>query len=309
MNDEGLHFLMELDTAPVRARWHESVLLSVIVHMVVLITILSDPQFFHNLTGAPAGTATPKQEHQITYLTSPPEAFQPKPLVRPPVIPPSDRVAVSKPAAPDLPPLPLPPTPAPPKQQQLAQALPPPNTVLPPGPVPQIKLSDPVTESPKLPVLPQTSAGKTLEDSVRGMARQRAAGGGEVLLDPALNSITPQLPGAIGGAKILSDTMGVDFSAYLQRVLIDIRRNWMAVMPEIARMGKRGQVTLQFEILKDGPVSKIYLVGASGSEPLDRAAIAAIGASNPMPPLPPEFRGPMLRLQVVFLYNMTMDGR
>ncbi len=39
--------------------------------------------------------------------------------------------------------------------------------------------------------------------------------------------------------------------------------------------------------------------------PLDRAALSAIRASNPFPPLPQEFTGNHLVLQFIFLYNMA----
>ena len=113
----------------------------------------------------------------------------------------------------------------------------------------------------------------------------------------------PRGPGAVGNARILTDTLGVDFDPYLRRVVMDIRQNWYAVMPEIARLGKRGEVTLIFEILRDGEVPKLYLVSTSGSEPLDRAALAGISASAPFPPLPTEFSGPFVRIRVTFLYN------
>ena len=113
----------------------------------------------------------------------------------------------------------------------------------------------------------------------------------------------------LGGAQILSDTQGVDFNPYLQRVLFSIRRNWYVSMPEIARMGKKGRVVIQFEILKEGNVPKLWLVGSSQSDPLDKAALASISASNPFQPLPTEFKGPLLRLQIMFLYNIPLDQR
>ena len=42
----------------------------------------------------------------------------------------------------------------------------------------------------------------------------------------------------------------------------------------------------------------------SGAEALDRAAVAGISASNPLPPLPTDYSGEVVRLQLTFLYNM-----
>lgn len=118
----------------------------------------------------------------------------------------------------------------------------------------------------------------------------------------------PALPGTQGKSgnslELLSDPQGVDFRPYLIRVLAAVRRNWFAVMPESARMGMRGRAVIQFAIAKDGGVPKLVISMPSGSEHLDRAAVAGISASNPFPPLPAEFKGSQIRLQLVFAYNM-----
>jgi len=46
-------------------------------------------------------------------------------------------------------------------------------------------------------------------------------------------------------------------------------------------------------------------VASSGSDPLDRAAVASIHSSIPFPPLPEEFTGNHLVLQFIFLYNLV----
>jgi TonB family protein len=108
------------------------------------------------------------------------------------------------------------------------------------------------------------------------------------------------------GPIILSDTRGVDFGPYLSRVVFIVRRNWYSMIPESARLGEKGRVGIVFEILKNGTVPQLRLVASSGSDPLDRAALAGIRASIPFPPLPEEFTGNHLVLQFIFLYNMTL---
>jgi TonB family protein len=105
---------------------------------------------------------------------------------------------------------------------------------------------------------------------------------------------------------MLTPTEGVDFTNYLARIVASVKRNWEAVMPESARMGERGRVVLQFRILRDGlvPDAEPGLMGTSGKEPLDRAAISSIRASSPFPPLPPAFSGPYIELRFMFLYNL-----
>ena len=41
----------------------------------------------------------------------------------------------------------------------------------------------------------------------------------------------------------------------------------------------------------------------SGADALDRAAVAAISASSPFPPLPAEYKGDNVVLQLNFAYN------
>jgi TonB family protein len=98
---------------------------------------------------------------------------------------------------------------------------------------------------------------------------------------------------SMGPLEVLTDTMGVDFRPYLQRVLHDVRMNWYNLIPESARFPvmKKGRVTIEFAILKDGQVAGMKLVKTSGDLELDRGAWGGITGSNPFPPLPAEFGG------------------
>lgn len=114
----------------------------------------------------------------------------------------------------------------------------------------------------------------------------------------------PPSPGSTkSNLELLSDPMGVDFRPYLVRVLAMVRRNWLAVIPESARLGQRGRVVVQLSINREGRVPKLVISSPSGSQPLDRAAVAGISASNPFPPLPGEFKGEQIRVQFSFAYN------
>ena len=104
--------------------------------------------------------------------------------------------------------------------------------------------------------------------------------------------------------EMKSDPLGVDFKPYILQVLAVVRRNWVAVYPESAKLGTRGQVKLDFAIAKDGKVTKVVYSWESGSKALDLAAVAAVSASNPLPPLPAEFHGERIVLSFTFSYNM-----
>ncbi|MBV9224452.1 MAG: TonB C-terminal domain-containing protein [Acidobacteriaceae bacterium] len=122
----------------------------------------------------------------------------------------------------------------------------------------------------------------------------------------------PNIPGSLGNAggnhaavELQSDPQGADFKPYLTRILAIVRANWKHVIPESARMGAlRGRTTLEFIISRNGDIPKVVTAGSSGSEPLDRAAVAGLSMSNPLPPLPSEYKGLQVRLAFSFSYNM-----
>ena len=76
------------------------------------------------------------------------------------------------------------------------------------------------------------------------------------------------------------------------------------LIPEIARLGKKGRVVIIFTIVENGTIQDMRLVANSGTDPLDRAAMGAITASNPFAKLPPNFDGDHIVLQFTFLYNI-----
>jgi TonB family protein len=71
---------------------------------------------------------------------------------------------------------------------------------------------------------------------------------------------------------------------------------------------KRGKVSIEFFILKDGKVSGMQVHTSSGYVALDRAAWASITASTPFPPLPKEFLGQKLGLRFYYFYNLQPPG-
>jgi TonB family protein len=149
----------------------------------------------------------------------------------------------------------------------------------------------------------------TVQDAVRDIARGGGGQGsfaGELDRPPDLPASIqrPTLPGQTGiSPELLSDPLGADFKPYLKQILSLVQRNWLAVIPESARLGNRGVVELQFIIDRNGDVPKLVIATPSGSEALDKAAVAAVSASVRFPPLPSEFKGQQIRLQFAFKYN------
>ncbi|HET9696376.1 MAG TPA: TonB family protein [Terriglobales bacterium] len=104
---------------------------------------------------------------------------------------------------------------------------------------------------------------------------------------------------------ILSDTHGYDLSSYLAVAVKKIRQNWFNLIPAEARPPemKRGSVSIQFSIDRDGQVFSMRLDETTGVTSMDRAAWAGIAASNPFPRLPEDFPASYVRLRIHFYYN------
>jgi TonB family protein len=196
---------------------------------------------------------------------------------------------------------PPPPAPAP----QVAQQQPPPPTQ-PPPPNQQALVEAPKPEARPAPTAPNFSTGpSTPGEAIRQAARAASqapsmSGGGQG--GPG----GPNGPVGAGGAAIISDTMGVDFSAYLKRIVYDTERAWWPIIPEIARppLNKQGRVLIRFKIMKDGTVKEMHLEGPSGDVSLDRAAWGGILGAAPFPLLPKDFKGDFIELRFYFLYNI-----
>lgn len=323
---EPVNLLLERDHADDWARLRTAAAVSVCVHVLLIISLLLIPS-------APPQKPQPVVVLRITPLYIPTEFTQKalsrgkiqKELMAEAVIPrpaiktPAPKAAPPKFVAPtDVKPLPLAPAqpaplPAPPLLTEAAAPPPPPTITI------------PSVEPPKQPVLEQVAAPSaprprppgsifrpdtSVDAAVRNLAHNGLSSGQAVgdTGDDSSGGSGLNLPSSTGrprsNLELKSDPMGVDFKPYLLQVLTAVRRNWFAVYPEAARLGQRGRVTLEFAISKQGGVAKVVFSGESGARALDQAAVAAISASNPLPPLPPEFRGERVVLQMTFLYNM-----
>jgi hypothetical protein len=115
----------------------------------------------------------------------------------------------------------------------------------------------------------------------------------------------PHDSNAAGGVQILSDTQGVNFEPYIQRLIRETYRTWDPLIPDEVNppINKRGETDIVFTILPNGRIQAggMILVGRSGDVALDRAAWGALTGAD-FPPLPREFHGPYLQLRFDFHY-------
>jgi len=319
------HLLIQLQDDLARSRKREAIWISVVVHLVLFI-VAWNLTFIEKFVGWHTAVVVPvdnTKDQNLTFLALPPDAQK---LTRKPntnIASDKDRIAMTR--HPELDPKDLrrslvsPPPGAPgmngPRpsqapQQQIAQNEPPtqqqPQQPGSPQPRPQFETNQ--TAQMQLPPRPNNSfskyangmtPGQAIQQAAQGAAANRGGGGGQEG-DFGLNK------GAhgrqLGNLEILSDTQGVDFGPYLQRILQDVKENWYRLIPESAEM-KKGKLKIEFAITKDGKIADMRLVETSNDVALDRAAWGGITASNPFPPLPSEFNGPYLALRFRFYYN------
>lgn len=150
-----------------------------------------------------------------------------------------------------------------------------------------------------------------IQAAINGVA-QEANGRHLIISDDSPSEPSLGAPGSLNrpegqhaSVELQSDPQGADFKPYLRQILAIVRANWRRVIPESVRMGTlRGRTVVEFIISRDGSIPKLVTADPSGSEPLDRAAVAGLSMSNPLPPLPADFKGYQIRLAFSFAYNM-----
>src|SRR5205085_592827 len=299
----------------------EAFWLSVIVHLLLVILIVNSPKFAGLMPRRAVMVVSPSdlmRQKELTYLEEPPD--EQKVTKKPDTnnISDKDRIATSKAPQVNRDELkkildsaragrpgnggpPIQPQAAPPPQ--VAQDTAPQQPQFPAPTRPQTtqdqvaKLNSPPVDRPQPSFrMPNLSPGSQIAQAVQAATANRGSAGyggdggegGNYGLGQGR-----QATKAVGELDVLSDTMGVDFGPYLSRVLHDVRQNWYNLIPEVARapLMKRGKVSIEFAILKDGRVAGMRLAAGSGDVALDRAAWGGVTASNPFPPLPGEFSG------------------
>jgi TonB family protein len=324
--------LLHLQDDLTRSRRREAAWLSVIVHLLVIILFVNQPRlegfyrrvFLHQQPIMRVSVQDLLKQRDLTYLELPPDVQKITKRPETNVISDKDRVATSR--TPQVDPKELkkiiasshpgrpgpsgPQGPAPqenasitPAPQAQQQGAPPPPQNSPSNQIAQVQ--PPQMEKPPVKFGGSLSAGSAIDQAARAAAQNRGGGFGGQGGDLGLSQ--GKAGGVMGPMEVLTDTMGVDFGPYLNRVLHDVRETWYQLIPEAASF-KKGWVTIDFYILKDGSVQGLRVVDSSGDVTLDRPAYGSIKGSDPFQPLPREFPGPYLGLRFRFFYNLNPDG-
>jgi len=304
---ELIHLLDSLDDERSKARFRESIYISLIVYLAIIWFLFYGPRvLFHQPRLISPVDVLKDRDKQLTFLDAP------KNLARPTTKPnkaipeknhaqPLDKKileqlqAMRKAQA-------LPPAPTPQAPPQPAQTPPPPP---PPTPAPTTQS---LIEAPKpAPTRPNFgNPNQAPGDAIRNAAQEAAhdRGSGDSGPSPSGGG-----RGGVGaGVQILSDTQNVDFGPYIRRILADIKRNWIPLIPEEARppLNKQGETLIRFVIYPDGRLGPMYLDGPSQDQAIDRACWGGITGVGQFPPLPSNFHGPNLELRIDFYTNKPL---
>lgn len=174
----------------------------------------------------------------------------------------------------------------------------------PPAAVPKPKIEKPPEEQPlpskKAVLMPAKEDKKKVTPPP--VSRQGRAPTPAVSLPSAgeesSGAVTGPAPGAGGTAGIGSlklDQADFKYPVYIERLVLIISLNWFKPAQSV-----QTSPVVHFQIERDGTVTDPRIVTSSGLPYVDRAALRAVIASSPLPPLPAEYAGARLGIQVVF---------
>jgi TonB family protein len=289
--------------------WREGVLLSVIFHLLMVITLILSPRLFQvdpEVARARALAIAQQRERESAKFVFVQPRLDTEALKPPDRADSSDKDRAAR--APEQAPKPenespfargntperveeeptpaargQGPTPDPAAGQQAQNTPPPPDSPsalqLPTPPV----QNTPNGASGRAPV-----SGGSLGDALRNLQRyvqmydNKEGGGGQF------------------GPEIQFDTKGVEFGPWIRRFVAQVKRNWFV---PYSVMANHGHVVIQFNVHKDGTITDLAIVGPCDIPAFNSAAYGALASSNPTQPLPPAYPADKAFFTVTFFYN------
>jgi TonB family protein len=295
--------------------WREGVLLSVILHLLGVIALLTAPRWMPALTPEESDVVEmrqPSQEESPRFVFVQPRIDTPAPKP-PPRADLSDQDRQARQVErPDTPTNPLPFLRGnSPERTELSED----RAARGQGPAPEASAeAEPQTPTPSGSPLPESQTALNVPASPptastpnRGVSRAPLGGGrlGDALrnLDRYVQAEQFDNPGGDGGSfgpAIQFDTKGVEFGPWVRRFIAQVKRNWLI---PYAAMSMKGRVAVTFNVHKSGAISDLVVVGPSPVEAFNNAAYGALASSNPTQPLPPEYPADKAFFTVTFFYN------
>jgi TonB family protein len=303
---ELVHLLDTIEDERARARFRESIYISLFFWLAVAWVAFYGPRYLWHAPQLITPTQALQQQAliQLNAPRLPHHAFAPPPKI--------DRGTLAKLRAMEPKPLPTPaapPQPTPPVATQPTQPVPSPTLPMPAAPHPEPpRTAAPVPDAPA----PQPTKPSFNTPLTAGQDMQQAMRGSQTASDNRSIGVTGGTRGGaqVGqGVDILSDTQGVNFQPYLQRILREIYEQWLPLLPEETRppLRKQGTTQIRFTINPDGTIAAMHLDGSTHDDALNRAAWGSITGVGQFPPLPKQFHGPNLELRIHYLVNQDTE--
>jgi TonB family protein len=85
-----------------------------------------------------------------------------------------------------------------------------------------------------------------------------------------------------------------------------VQTNWLQnTIDPAVRQARTAHAVVAFTIYRDGTVKDIKVSQTSGNLSMDNSGLRALMASNPMPALPPDYRGSYVTVLFDFDLSMT----
>lgn len=120
---------------------------------------------------------------------------------------------------------------------------------------------------------------------------------------PTMNYTQVVTPAGEGGVRLgEANSFGQRYGYYVTSLRNRISSNWLmlTISPNIVTAPR---TYLTFEILRDGTVTNVQITQSSGIPEVDRSALRAILASNPLPPLPGDYSGGSVNVSIYFDFH------
>jgi protein TonB len=170
-----------------------------------------------------------------------------------------------------------------------------------PDPTPAVKIPDFNNKKP----LPPVHKSKVFENPTPPPPNAVPGHGG-----------APNIPTGVGdksgsnpGLEVKGEGGG-DFATrygwYIDSVKRRVQTNWLQnTIDPAVRQARTAHAVVAFTIYRDGTVKDIKVSQTSGNLSMDNSGLRALMASNPMPALPPDYRGSYVTVLFDFDLSMT----
>ena len=290
--------------------WREGVLISIIFHLVMVITLILSPKLFTMSDAARARAIAlaqqRAQEHtQFVFVQPRLDKEAPKPPAR---AVPSDKDRIAQ--APQQAPKPTNDSPFERGNTKERVQEEPSPVARGQGPTPDPAAGQQAQNTPPPPPLDSQSALQLPTtpppDKTNGANGRAAASGGS--LGDALKNLQRYVQmydnqeggGGQYGPEIQFDSKGVEFGPWIRRFVAQVKRNWFV---PYSVMSNNGHVVIQFNVHKDGSITDLAIVGPCPIPAFNSAAYGALALSNPTQPLPAAYPADKAFFTVTFFYN------